>query len=204
MLEKQQVLTPSQNLVPLILFRPVFLVVSNSTAEKIRIMLLKAMHAPLLIIIWLYERWETFKLKRAARALGSSVFGITSAGMISAPQPDSDKPKKRKTTTTALSKKHPLKKPGAVHVPTALLASASQRPAKETGAPIQQGAAARRLSTAPAAVVAVDPAHVGAPQSAQSVDAAGAAEMMRMLKELSAQVEEVRAALVKHDQGPGE
>lgn len=129
-----------------------------------------------------------------------------------------------KSTTTSVAapnKKHSLKKAvGKVHVPTALLSQASKRPSKQSGAPVQD--TGLRINTAPAAVgrtgtvqnpVASVPAGqaqpvvsgtVGAAVAQPSLGTADVAEMMRMLKELSAQVEEVRAALVKHDQGPSE
>lgn len=101
-------------------------------------------------------------------------------------------------------------------MPTALLTQASKKPSKQTGAPVEGNG--MRINTAPAALgrprpgeATGTPVSVGPVRSAtagtattQSLGTADVSEMMRMLKELSAQVEEVRAALVKHDQGPGE
>lgn len=84
-------------------------------------------------------------------------------------------------------------------MPSALLSTASKRPSKQTSAAQDITV---RANTAPASVPAQEAAAktpgTGSTPVVQNVDVA---EMMRMLKSLTAQVEEVRAALVKHDQG---
>lgn len=120
---------------------------------------------------------------------------------------------KTKVAVSSTNKKHSLKKAGKVHVPSALLSTASKRPSTLTGAPRDTSA---RVNTAPAAygrVGAVEDAAVRvrglaaespATDSTTIAQSADVAEMMRMLKTLTAQVEEVRAALVKHDLGQGQ
>lgn len=180
----------------------------NTTAQDLRIFLLKATHAPFIGIIWVYERWESFELKRETAALSLNIFGATTGTLSQSQQSD-----KANVAVSSTNKKHTLKKSGKVRVPSALLSSASRRPSKQAGVPLDTTV---RVNTAPAAYGrggAVEEAAVPArgtlvkslgtdnAQFAQNVDVA---EMMQMLKSLTAQVEEVRAALVKHDQGPME
>lgn len=197
----------------MVLCKPLFLAIPESTSQKIRILLLKATHAPLITLIWLYERWEVFQLKRAAKALGSSVFGGgTASNSSTTTTTTSDH--KTKATATTLNKKHSLKTTGRVHVPTVLSASAQLRPtSKATGPPPAVPAGMGRVATGmlKSGPAVLPPVRVGtglvsaaSVPGAQSVDAVGVAELMKMMKDLSAQVEEVRAALVKHDEGPGE
>lgn len=177
-------------------------------------MLLKGTHTPFLGAIWLWEHWEALALKReeeerAAMGLDLDVTDNNTASTSSTNQP---KPIKSKTNTTSSSKKHSLTKTGKVKIPAALLASASKRPSKKTGVspdtngrvnvPLTNGSAP---APPPPPAPAPAPAPGPEPTAGQAAPAGGSAdivEMMRMLKELSVQVEEVRAALVKHDQGP--
>lgn len=61
---------PPLNLIPLLFLRPLRLVLPSEDARRIRIVALKATHAPFVAVIWLYERaiqaWA-----RAASALAS-------------------------------------------------------------------------------------------------------------------------------------
>lgn len=184
----------TQNLIPVVLFKPLLLLLPNTPAQELRILLLKATHAPFIGIIWLYERWEAFELKRETAALSLNILRATTGTQ--------SKTKESKTTNVAVSstnKKHTLKKSGKVRVPSVLLSTASKRPSKQAGAPQDTNV---RANTAPASVPAQEAAAqnlgTGSAPVVQNVDVA---EMMRMLKSLTAQVEEVRAALVKHDQG---
>lgn len=111
------------------------------------------------------------------------------------------------------NKKHSLRGTGRVQVPAALLSKASKR-SKQA-----HQSKSGKINSAPTAVVLEDPTtpalSVQVPDSAvtapgetpttatpgAALPTADVAQMMRMLKELSAQVEEVRAALVKHDNG---
>lgn len=182
-------------------------------------MLLKATHAPLIGCIWVFERFEVFTLRREASERAALSFGFdTISTRTKQGQPLLAEAKRDSKTSS--SRKHTLNS-RKVKVPAALLSKASKRSSKHsgTGGPDDRG----RVNTAPA-VVEEDPEPgnvagpspvVPVPQSAVSApgeDAspAGAlpisdvAAMMRMLKELSTQVEEVRAALVKHESGPME
>lgn len=197
----------------MVFFKPLFILVPESTSQSVRIMLLKATHAPLLVIVWLFEQWEAFALKRAALTLSANMLGGTATNVAPNEMQHDNRDSKAKVT---LNKKHSLKKTGPVHVPTALLTSAQLRPSKATGPPQQDGTVPPtnlgRAATGATTMSPGVPMHVGTALSSkistsaskQSVDAAGLAELMQMMKDLSAQVEEVRAALVKHDEGPGE
>lgn len=200
--------------------RPLLYIVPDTTADQIRIMLLKGTHTPFLGAIWLWEHWEALALKReeeerAAMGLDLDVTDNNTASTSSTNQP---KPIKSKTNTNSSSKKHSLTKTGKVKIPAALLASASKRPSKKTGVSPDTNGRVNVPSTtltngsAPAPppppappAPAPAPASGSEPTAGQAAPVGGSAEvaeMMRMLKELSVQVEEVRAALVKHDQGP--
>lgn len=203
----------NQNLIPIILFRPLLWVVKESTAEKIRIMLLKATHAPFIAVIWGWERWDMFAMKREAAEREALSFGF--GARASTIPPTQPKPIKAPVAGTAANKKHTLTKTGKVQVPALLISQASKRPSKHTG--ISQDTS-KRVSTMPQAPAAGSAAGVsqvpsvapGAPTTVPVAPGAGiggspdVVEMMRLLKELSGQVEEVRAALVKHDKGPSE
>lgn len=204
----------------MVLLKPLLFIVPDTTANQIRIMLLKATHTPFLGAIWLWEHWEAIALKReeeerAAMGLDLDVTDNNTASTASTNQP---KPIKSKTSTS-YSKKHSLTKTGKVKIPAALLAQASKRPSKKTGvSPDTNGrvkvtsttltagtngtAAAPPPPPAPPAPEPAPGAEAGAGQAAPALASGDIGEMMRMLKELSVQVEEVRAALVKHDQGP--
>ncbi|POS75182.1 hypothetical protein DHEL01_v206427 [Diaporthe helianthi] len=203
------------NLIPVVLLRPLLYLVPDTTADQIRIMLLKATHLPFLGAIWLFEHWEGLALKReeeerAAMALDLSVTNNT-ASTSSTNQPQ---PIKSKTNTNSSSKKHSLTKTGKVKIPAALLAQASKRPTKKTGVSLDNNGRVNLPSTTngsapapppPPPAPAPAPANGPEPAVGQAAPVGGSAEiieMMRMLKELSVQVEEVRSALVKHDQGP--
>ncbi|KAK7741773.1 hypothetical protein SLS53_004837 [Cytospora paraplurivora] len=206
---------PPFNLIPIILFRPLLFVIPEKTAREVRILLLKGTHAPLIGVIRGYEWWETFALKREAAEKAALSFGFGSmGGTTPAVQP---KPVKTKTNSTGSNRKHTLKRTGRVVVPAGLLHKASKRTSKQAVA--HQDANAR-MSTAPATApqgpaagpvegqeqdVQVPDSAVSAPEEStsptQGLPTADVAEMMKLLKELSAQVEEVRSALVKHDQG---
>jgi hypothetical protein len=47
---------PPLNLIPLIFLRPLRLVLPSQDARAIRIVVLKATHAPFVVVIWVYER----------------------------------------------------------------------------------------------------------------------------------------------------
>ena len=176
--------------------------------------MLKATHAPLIGGIWAYERWETFALRREAAERAALSFGFDS---ISASSPSQQPtPVKTKTNSSTASKRHSLKNTRKFQVPSALISKASKRSSKQAGA--AQDTSSGRVNTAPAAVQEEPPSAggagsapvsrvgtadtaVGVAPAAQALPTADVAEMMRLLKELSAQVEEVRSALVKHDQG---
>lgn len=211
-----------QNLIPVILLRPLLFIVPDTTANQIRIMLLKATHAPFLGAIWVFEKWEVLALareeeERAAMGLDLDVVDNTTTGSTNQPTPLKSK------TNTSSSKKHSLTKTGKVKIPAALLAQASKRPSKKVGASHDTNGRVKTTSTTvtagtngspvdappppPGPAPAPTPApgaEVGAGQAAQAVGSADVGEMMRLLKELSVQVEEVRSALVKHDNGPTE
>ncbi|KAJ4396729.1 hypothetical protein N0V93_000950 [Gnomoniopsis smithogilvyi] len=185
---------PPLNLIPVILFKPLLLLLPHAPAQELRILLLKATHAPFIGIIWLYERWEAFELKRDTAALSLNIFGVNTGTLSRSQQSD-----KTNVAVSRTNKKHTLKKSGKVRVPSALLSTASKRPSKQVG--VSQDTTVR-ANTAPAAM----PAREAAVKSAETVTVPivqniEVAEMMRMLKTLTAQVEEVRSALVKHDQG---
>lgn len=214
-----------QNLIPVILLRPLLFIVPDTTASQIRIMLLKATHAPFLGAIWVFERWEVLALRReeeerVAMGLDLDVNDNPTSTTTSTTQPQV---LKSKTNTSSASKKHSLTKTGKVKIPAALLAQASKRPTKKVGASQDTNGRVKvttgtLTATNGAAVAAPPPPPGPAPeptnvapetgagqQPSQALGAAGAAdvaEMMRLLKELSVQVEEVRSALVKHDAGP--
>lgn len=185
-------------------------------------MLLKVTHAPLVCGIWCYEHWETLAIERKSAKEAALSLGIGASGTSTAtPSKVQAKDPSAGSRTASVSKKHPLRKPGRVQVPTELLSQASKRPSKRTAA---AQVTSIRANTAPAAVgrsftshTAAAPAVSAAPRQASVKDTkattatstlnpstADMADMMRLLKELSAQVEEVRAALVKHDQGPSD
>lgn len=204
-----------QNLIPIILFRPLLLFVPQKTAQQIRILLLKGTHAPLIGAIWLFERWEVFALRREAIEKAALSFGFdTFTARNNQGQPLLTE---ANTVNKPSSKKHTLKMPKKLKVPAALLSKASKRTSKQAGTN-QDGRG--RVNTAPAVVeenptpgnvagpepaVPVPQSAVSAPGEATSatgtLPASDVATMMRMLKELSTQVEEVRASLVKHDSG---
>lgn len=212
-----------QNLIPVILLRPLLFIVPDTTADNIRIMLLKATHAPFLGAIWLFEHWEVLALRReeeerAAMGLDLDVTDNNTSSTASTNQPQ---PLKTKTNTSSASKKHSLTKTGKVKIPAVLLAQASKRPSKKAGASQDTngrpkpttatltGTNGTPVAAPPPPGPAPEPAtapvaEAGAAQPAQAVGGADVAEMMRLLKELSVQVEEVRSALVKHDSGPVE
>lgn len=205
----------------MILLRPLLFIVPDTTADNIRIMLLKATHAPFLGAIWLFEHWEVLALRReeeerAAMGLDLDVTDNNTSSTASTNQPQ---PLKSKTNTSSASKKHSLTKTGKVKIPAALLAQASKRPSKKVGASQDTngrpkpttatltGTNGTPVAAPPPPGPAPEPAtapvaEAGAAQPAQAVGGADVAEMMRLLKELSVQVEEVRSALVKHDSGP--
>lgn len=201
-----------QNLIPVILLRPLLFIVPDTTANQIRIMLLKATHAPFLGAIWVFERWEVLALRReeeerAAMGLDLDVADNNTSTTASTNLPQTFKSK----TTTSSSKKHSLTKTGKVKIPAALLAQASKRPSKKVGASQDTNGRVKTTTVAappPPPGPAPEPTNVApetsAAQPAQPLASADAAEMMRLLKELSVQVEEVRSALVKHDSGPVE
>ncbi|KUI54569.1 Calcium channel YVC1 [Cytospora mali] len=203
------------NLIPIILFRPLLLVTPRETARKVRIILLKVTHAPLIGAIWLYERWEIFALRREAVERAALSFGFDNIGITTKQAP----PTPIKTSSAMVNRKHSLKGTKKVQVPASLLSKASKRTSKQIGA--NQGTRGR-INTAPTIVeegpeptsaVRADPVPMSAVSApgetltpidalpAEALPTADMATMMRMLKELSAQVEEVRSALVKHDQG---
>lgn len=201
----------------MVLLRPLLFVVPDTTANQIRIMLLKATHAPFLGAIWLFERWEVLALRREEEERAAMGLDLDVVDNNTATTNGTNQSLKSKTNTSS-SKKHSLTKTGKVKIPAALLASASKRPSKKTGASQDTNGRVKTTSTlnngspvaappppgpAPAPVNPVIPEE-GAGQAAQAVGTADVSEMMRMLKELSVQVEEVRAALVKHDNGPSE
>jgi len=165
-------------------------------------MLLKATHAPLIAIVWLYERWEVFRLKRAANALGSNVFGGTSASAAPTSETSPHGHSDSKNAKVTAHKKHSLKKTGRVHVPTALLTSAQLKPSKATGPPQQDklGTSLGRPATGASNPGTGVPVRVGTAMpitpspGTQTVNAAGVAELMQMMKDLSTQVEERRIA----------
>lgn len=184
----------------------------RTSAQELRILLLKATHTPFLGIIWLYERWEAFELKRETAALSLNILGAANRTLGQGKQ--SSGRSKTNVAVSSTNRKHTLKKSGKVRVPSALLSTASKRPSKQGGAPQDTRV---RINTAPAAYGRGGLAGegTGAAQEMTAIKVGGAdtttlaqnvdvAEMMRMLKALTAQVEEVRAALVKHDQGPVE
>lgn len=207
----------------MVLLKPLLFVVPDTTANQIRIMLLKGTHAPFLGLIWLFEHWEVLALRReeeerAAMGLDLEVDNGTSTTASTSPQSLKSKTNTSSSLKTS-SKKHSLTKTGKVKIPAALLASASKRPSKKAGARQDTNG---RVNTTPATLTGTNgaappppppgpapeptnvPAEAGTGQASQSLAAGAAdvAEMMRMLKELSVQVEEVRSALVKHDAGP--
>lgn len=205
----------------MILLRPLLFIVPDTTADNIRIMLLKATHAPFLGAIWLFEKWEVLALRREEeeRAAMGLDFDVTDNNTSSTASTNQPQPLKSKTNTSSASKKHSLTKTGKVKIPAALLAQASKRPSKKVGASQDTNGrpkptTATLTGTNGTPVVAPPPpgpaqepatapvAETGAAQPAQAVGGADVAEMMRLLKELSVQVEEVRSALVKHDTGP--
>lgn len=206
----------------MVLLRPLLFIVPDTTANQIRIMLLKATHAPFLGAIWLFEHWEVLALRReeeerAAMGLDLDVTDNTTSTTASTNAPQA---LKSKTNTSSSSKKHSLTKTGKVKIPAALLAQASKRPSKKVGASQDtNGRTNTALTGTNGARVAAPPPpappgpapeapnavpEAGAGQPAQALGTGDVGEMMRLLKELSVQVEEVRAALVKHDNGPSE
>lgn len=202
----------------MVLLRPLLFVVPDTTANQIRIMLLKATHAPFLGAIWLFERWEVLALRREEEERAAMGLDLDVADPTTVTTNGTNQSLKSKTNTSS-SKKHSLTKTGKVKIPAALLASASKRPSKKVGA--SQDTNGRVKTTAPTlnngspvaappppgpapAPVNAVPTEEGAGQAAQAAGTADVAEMMRLLKELSVQVEEVRSALVKHDNGPSE
>lgn len=206
----------------MVLLRPLLFIVPDTTANQIRIMLLKATHAPFLGAIWLFEHWEVLALRReeeerAAMGLDLDVTDNTTSTTASTNAPQA---LKSKTNTSSSSKKHSLTKTGKVKIPAALLAQASKRPSKKVGASQDtNGRTNTALTGTNGAAVAAPPPpappgpapeapnavpETGAGQPAQALGTGDVGEMMRLLKELSVQVEEVRAALVKHDNGPSE
>ena len=203
----------------MVLLKPLLYIVPDTTANQIRIMLLKATHTPFLGIIWLWERWEVFALKKEEeeRAVMGLDLGVTDNGTASTGSTNQPTPIKSKTSTS-YSKKHSLTKTGKVKIPAALLAQASKRPTKKTGATQDANGRVRTSTTLtagtngsataappPPGPAPAPPASAPAPGAeAAAMPAADVGEMMRLLKELSVQVEEVRSALVKHDQGPAE
>lgn len=210
------------NLIPIIVFRPLILVTSQKTAQQIRILLLKGTHAPLIGAIWLFEKWEVFALRREAIEKAALSFGFdTISSRTRQGQPLLTE---AQAVNKPSSKKHTLKMPKKLHVPAALLSKASKRTSKQSGTK-QDGRG--RVNTVPAVVEenptpgnvagpepavpaapAPQPEVVSAPgeatSAAEAIPASDVATMMRMLKELSTQVEEVRASLVKHDAGASE
>ncbi|KAK2614694.1 hypothetical protein N8I77_001499 [Diaporthe amygdali] len=203
------------NLIPVVLFRPLLFVVSETTAHKIRIILLKATHVPFIGAIWVFERWEALAMQREEAERAAMSFGFDA--LDSATGTNQIRPIKGKTNTASSSKKHSLTKTGKLKVPAALLSQASKRPTKKTGASQDTNGRVKTTSTtvaappAAASPVAATPASAKGPAAetatgpaTQALNTADLGEMMRMLKELSTQVEEVRAALVKHDQGPSD
>lgn len=201
----------------MVFLRPLLFVVPDTTANQIRIMLLKATHAPFLGAIWLFERWEVLALRREEEERAVMGLDLDVADNNTATTTGTNQSLKSKTNTSS-SKKHSLTKTGKVKIPAALLASASKRPSKKTGASQDTNGRVKTTSTlnngspvaappppgpAPAPVNAVAPEE-GAGQAVQAAGSADVAEMMRLLKELSVQVEEVRSTLVKHDNGPSE
>lgn len=179
-------------------------------------------------MIWGWERWDLLASKReaASRAALSFGFGATAASTTNKKTAEPPKPIKAAAAdvvgSTTTNKKHTLKKTvGRVQVPALLVSQASKRPAKYAGGVLSSQEAGKRVlsSGSAAAAAAAAPVVSSAGESSGgaavvTVGAGGAVqaamntgdvvEMMRMLKELSAQVEEVRAALVKHDKGPSE
>lgn len=202
-----------QNLIPIVLFRPVLFFAPEKTARQIRILLLKGTHAPLIGAIWMYERWEVFALRREAVERAALSFGFdTISTRTKQDQPQLIEAKK---SSKPSNKKHTLINSRKVQVPAALLSKASKRkqagPNKDTRGRVNTVPAVVEQDPTPGNVAGPGPA-VPVPQSAVSapgeatspIDAlptSDVAMMMRMLKELSAQVEEVRASLAKHESG---
>lgn len=214
-----------QNLIPVVLLRPLLFVVPDTTASQIRIMLLKATHAPFLGAIWVFEHWEVLALRREEeeRAVMGLDLEVTDNATSTTASTNQTQYLRSKTNTSSSSKKHSLTKTGKVKIPAALLAQASKRPTKKVGASQDTNGRVKPTTTtltgtngtvvaappppappgpAPEAPNAVPEAAAGQP--VQALGGADVVEMMRMLKELSVQVEEVRSALVKHDNGPSE
>ncbi|ROV98078.1 hypothetical protein VMCG_07015 [Cytospora schulzeri] len=207
---------PPFNLIPIVLFRPLLFFTPEKTARQIRILLLKGTHAPLIGAIWMYERWEVLALRREAAERAALSFGFDTISTRT--KPAQPKPINGKTDNRQSSKKHTLKNSRKVQVPAALLSKASKRTSKQAGTEQESRG---RVNTAPA-IVEEDPTpgNVAGPEPAtpvplsavsapgetipattEALPASDVATMMRMLKELSTQVEEVRAALVKHESG---
>ncbi|KAH8660516.1 hypothetical protein BX600DRAFT_514116 [Xylariales sp. PMI_506] len=252
---------PPFNLVPILIFRPILFVLPHQAAVKLRIFLLKATHAPFVVMIWAYEQWRDFIARREAaeRSALSFRFGnmgsmVTWYGAKGDATPTLTN-KKKKSSAALSNRKHTLQAGRSkFQVPASLLLHASRRPGHMRGSSSRQPGSPMngyRSNTAPAATTSaasralgdvpspaasqvklaalVSPAkgalqENGAPAPGRQPRAATApvtttasmaapateipadamqAEMMRMLKELSTQIEEVRAALVRHDQGPG-
>ncbi|EKG13383.1 Ion transport [Macrophomina phaseolina MS6] len=168
---------PPFNLVPVVLFRPILMVLPERAARRARIVLLKATHAPFVGIIWCYEYWQGYVWKKnAARreTMGIEITNRTQAPSSSAAMPS-------RPVKTSLSGR-------STAVPASLV-QASKRNPQQLGrsGTVSLSSAARTGTFAPG-----------------SADGASASETMRLLKELSAQVEELRATVVKQQQGPGQ
>ncbi|KAL1627985.1 hypothetical protein SLS56_006128 [Neofusicoccum ribis] len=161
------------NLVPVVVFRPLLMVLPERAARRARIVLLKATHAPFVGIIWAYENWQDYVWKK--NVARRDTMGIETMARGQAPATNGGLPSRPIKSTS-----------GKSAVPASLVqASKSKR---------QRHPQAGRSGTvtAVAAGGARSGTFVGAP-----ADAATASETMRLLKELSAQVEELRATVVK-------
>lgn len=204
---------------PIILFRPLLFFTPEKTARQIRILLLKGTHAPLIGAIWVYERWEVLAMRREAVEKAALSFGFDTISTRTKQQqgePLATPAARKDSNKPSGSRKHTLKNSRKVQVPAALLSRASKRTSKQAMASGQD--ARGRVNTAPAVVeedpepgnvagpspvVPVPQSAVSAPgeatSPAEALPASDVATMMRLLRELSTQVEEVRAALVKHE-----